>query len=79
MVSVEGAAPGLGYTQMMPWYSAQGNAVAQVRPDTVLPAATWGMLVQLPVSPSKLQPGPEHQHPETPRRAHPLKLQLAHF
>ena len=66
MVSVEGEAPGLGYTQMMPWYTAQGNAVAQVRPDTVLPAATWGIFVQFPVSPSKLQPGPKYHDSEEP-------------
>lgn len=56
MVSVEGWAPGVGYTHTMPWYSAQGSAVAQVRPEMVPPLATCGMLVQSPVSPSNVHP-----------------------
>ena len=72
MVSVEGVAPGLGYTQTMPWYSAQGRAVAQVRPDTVLPAATCGMFTQLPLSPSNVQPACTHPHHlQTPEELHP--------
>ncbi len=40
MASGDSAAPGVGQTQSRPCRSAHGSAVAQVRPDTVLPPTT---------------------------------------
>lgn len=40
MASGEIVAPGVGQTHSRPWRSTHGNAVAQVRPDTVFTPIT---------------------------------------
>mmetsp|Transcript_9737 Transcript_9737/g.20765 ORF Transcript_9737/g.20765 Transcript_9737/m.20765 type:complete len:202 (+) Transcript_9737:1440-2045(+) len=64
MVLVSGggvpAVTGCGHIQTMPCCTVTGKAVPQVRPETLVPGRTWGILVQAPVLLSKHQPWYAH-------------------